>query len=272
MSGKGLLIAVTAIAIAIFAWFTLTDGDLTPGYGESTSTVDITRFGDAEIADESRTEDWLAYGRTHSETRFSPLDDINRGTIDELGIAWYIDLPNDVGLVSTPLVVDGILYFTGTMNVVRAVDATSGELIWEYDPDVAGHIGNDRQVGWVHNRGISFYEGRIFSATWDGRLFALDAKSGEPVWSTRTFDANKPLYITGAPKAFKDKVLIGNGGTEVGRARGFVTAFDAETGEEAWKFHIVPVKPSNHHRKDRQGDVPEVVDDTRWPAQFGPVR
>jgi quinohemoprotein ethanol dehydrogenase len=85
-----------------------------------------------------------------------------------------MDLPTDVGLVSTPLVVDGVLYFTGTMNVIRSVDATSGKLIWEYDPDVAGHIGKNRQVGWVHNRGISFYKGKIFAATWDGRLFALD--------------------------------------------------------------------------------------------------
>ena len=120
-----------------------------------------------------------------------------------------------------------------------------GKLIWEYDPDVAGEIAGRRQVGWVHNRGISFYEGKIFAATWDGRLFALDAKSGELIWSVRTFDANRPLYITGTPKAFKGKVLIGNGGTEVGRARGFVTAYDTDTGEEAWKFHVVPGNPAD---------------------------
>ena len=205
----------------------------------------ISDIGDAEIADEKRTEDWLAYGRTHSETRFSPLTAINDGTVTDLGVAWYRDLPDDVGLVSTPLVVDRILYFTGTMNIIRAVDATTGNLIWEYDPDVAGHIGDDRQVGWVHNRGISFYEGKIFAATWDGRLFALDAKTGELHWMVRTFDKDKPLYITGAPKTFNGKVLIGNGGTEVGRARGFVTAFDADTGEEAWKFYIVPGNPAD---------------------------
>ena len=213
--------------------------------GSDREAADISTIGDAEIADESRAQDWLAYGRTHSETRFSPLDDINRDTIGSLGIAWYMDLPDDVGLVSTPLVVDGVLYFTGTMNIVRAVDAATGELLWEYDPDVAGHIGRNRQVGWVHNRGLSFYAGKLFAATWDGRLFALDATTGEPVWSVRTFDAGKPLYITGAPKAFKGKVLIGNGGTEVGRARGFVTAFDAETGKEVWKFFVVPGNPAD---------------------------
>ena len=86
---------------------------------------DIAMIGDEEIADESRTTDWLAYGRTHSETRFSPLTDINLNTVSSLGVSWYRDLPDDVALVSTPLVVDGILYFTGTMNVIRAVDATS---------------------------------------------------------------------------------------------------------------------------------------------------
>jgi len=131
------------------------------------------------------------------------------------------------------------------MNVVRAVNATTGEQIWRYDPDVAGHVGTKRQVGWVHNRGLSFYRGKIFAATWDGRLIAIDAKTGELAWSVHTFDSNKPLYITGAPKAFNGKVLIGNGGTEVGRARGSVTAYDAETGEESWKFHIVPGNPQD---------------------------
>jgi quinohemoprotein ethanol dehydrogenase len=212
--------------------------------------TDIRRIGDAEIADETRAHDWLSYGRTHSEQRYSPLNDISLGTVDRLGVAWYLDLPNDVGLVSTPLIVDGVLYFTGTMNLIRAVDASSGEVLWQYDPRVAAHIGTNRQVGWVHNRGISFYEGKIFGATWDGRLFALDAKSGAEIWSVRTFDADKPLYITGAPKAFKGKVVIGNGGTEVGRARGFVTAYDADTGEEAWKFYIVPGNPADGFEND----------------------
>jgi quinohemoprotein ethanol dehydrogenase len=232
MSRKEVLKVAAAIAVLVAIWFPL-------------SSHNSESIGDAAIADDGRTEDWLAYGRTHSEQRYSPLDDVNRETVHRLGVAWYMDLPNDVGLVSTPLVVDGILYFTGTMNVIRAVDATTGTLIWQYDPDVAGHIGKRRQVGWVHNRGISFYQGRILAATWDGRLLALDAKSGKLAWSTHTFDADRPLYITGGPKAFRNKVLIGNGGTEVGRARGFVTAFDADTGEEVWKFHIVPGNPAD---------------------------
>ena len=205
---------------------------------------------DAAIADESQTENWLAYGRTHNERRFSPLQQINESNVANLNVDWFIDLPNDRGLVSTPLVIDGVLYFCGTMNIVRAVDATTGKLIWEYDPEVAKHIAGKRQVGWVHNRGISFYQGKIFAATWDGRLIAIDAKTGKEIWSEVTFDPSKPLYITGAPKAFKGKVLIGNGGTENGPSRGYVTAYDAETGKQAWRFYIVPGNPADGFEND----------------------
>ncbi len=200
---------------------------------------------DMAIADETNTSDWLAYGRTHSERRFSPLTSIDTSNVSALQVDWYIDLPQDRALVSTPLVINGILYFTGTGNVVRAVDATNGKAVWSYDPEIAKEIGNHRKVGWSQSRGLSYYRGKIFLATWDGRLQALDAKSGKMIWSTRTFDINKPWFITGAPKAFKGKVLIGNGGTEQGPSRGYVTAYDAETGEQAWRFYIVPGNPAD---------------------------
>ena len=205
---------------------------------------------DLAIANEENISEWLAYGKTHNERRFSPLEDINIKNVAELGVEWYLDLPNDVGLVSTPLVVDGILYFTGTMNVVRAVSALTGEKIWEYDPEVGTAIEGKRQVGWIHNRGLSYYNGKIFAATWDGRLLALDSKSGSLIWSAVTFNPERALYITGAPKAFAGKVMIGNGGTEEGPSRGFVTAYDTETGEEAWKFYIVPGDPAAGFEND----------------------
>ncbi len=251
MSKRRLSGSLSIVASLVFIVSTTLTGCLSSEEGTSGSTVldpaehDVSTIGDTEIADETRTADWLAYGRTHSEQRFSPLTDINRDTVSRLGVTWYRDLPDDVALVSTPLVVGGTLYFTGTMNIVRAVDAVTGELLWEYDPDVAGAIGSRRQVGWVHNRGLSFYKGKIFAATWDGRLIALSSTTGELLWSTQTFDTSKPLYITGAPKAFRNKVLIGNGGTEVGRARGSVTAYDADTGDEAWTFHVVPGNPAD---------------------------
>jgi quinohemoprotein ethanol dehydrogenase len=200
---------------------------------------------DQRIADESNTEDWLSYGRTHSEQRFSPLKDININTVIRLAPEWYIDLPNDKALVSTPLVVDGILYFTGTGNRIRAVDASSGKSIWNFDPEVAKHIGNNRKPGWTQSRGISYYNGKIFTATWEGRLIALNAKTGKQIWSVLTIDPDKQMSITGAPKAFAGKVVIGNGGSEAAPNRGYVSAYDAETGKLVWRFFIVPGNPAN---------------------------
>ncbi|MHC4854738.1 MAG: outer membrane protein assembly factor BamB family protein, partial [Planctomycetota bacterium] len=200
---------------------------------------------DAALADESETEDWLAYGRTYSEQRFSPLEQINASTVADLEVDWYLDLPSDRGLVSTPLVADGNLYFVGSMNRVRAVDAASGQLLWEYDPEVWRVAGERMRAGWEHNRGIGLWGDKVYLATWDGRLQAVDRATGELVWSVMTVDPELPLYITGAPKIFKGKVLIGNGGTEVHAARGYVTAYDAETGEQAWRFWIVPGNPAD---------------------------
>ena len=199
---------------------------------------------DAAMSDEAMGENWLAFGRTYSEQRFSPLDQINDANVSGLGVDWYLDLPDDRGLVSTPLVVDGVLYFIGSMNRVRAVDATNGELLWQFDPQVVENTGNDLRAGWEHNRGIGIWKDKLYVATWDGRLVAVNRTTGEAVWTVRTFDPSMPLYITGAPKIFKGKVLIGNGGTENGPTRGYVTAYDAETGARVWRFHIVPGNPA----------------------------
>ncbi len=204
-----------------------------------------TSITDQHIADVNNTADWLAYGRNHNEQRYSPLRQIHDGNVSELGVDWFLDLPNDVGLVATPLVIDGVMYFTGSMNVVRAVDARSGKLLWQHDPQVAQEVAGHKLAGWVHNRGLSAYGSKIFAATWDGRLQALDRATGKLLWSVRTFDLADSLYITGAPKAFKGKVLIGNGGTEHGPSRGYVSAYDAETGELAWRFFIVPGNPAD---------------------------
>lgn len=205
---------------------------------------------DREIADVANTADWPAYGRNHNEQRYSPLDDVRVNNVSGLKIDWFMDLPNDVGLVSTPLVIDGVLYFTGTMNIVRAVDARTGKLLWQFDPDIVSEVAGAKRVGWVHNRGLSAYGDKLFTATWDGRLIALDLKSGKQIWSTRTFGLDEALYITGAPKAFKGKVLIGNGGTENGPSRGYVTAYDADTGRQAWRFYIVPGNPADGFEND----------------------
>ena len=214
-----------------------------------TACLGCSQSQDDLIADETNTAEWLAYGRTHSEQRFSPLDDIDTTTVSQLKVDWYLDLPNDVALVSTPLVVDGVLYFTGTMNRIRAVDATNGKLIWEFDPEVAKHV-KDRKPGWTQSRGLSYYNGKIFLATWEGRLIAVDAKTGKQLWSALTIESGKKMSITGAPKAFAGKVLIGNGGSEATANRGYVTAYDAETGKLAWRFYIVPGNPADGFESD----------------------
>jgi quinohemoprotein ethanol dehydrogenase len=198
----------------------------------------------ALVADPSG-ENWLAFGRTLNEQRFSPLRQIDTATVNGLKVDWFVDLPDRGGLVSTPLVANGVLYFIGSMNVVRAMDATSGRSIWSYDPKVTEQAGDRMRVGWDHNRGIALWRDKVILATWDGRLIGLDAATGRKQWSTMTVDPTKALYISGAPKVFKDKVIIGNGGTEQGATRGYVTAYDAATGKQAWRFFIVPGNPAD---------------------------
>lgn len=208
-------------------------------------------------------ENWLAFGRTYDEQRFSPLTQVNASNVAGLQPDWILELPADRGLVSTPLVVDGTLYFIGSMNIVRAVDATSGEVLWQYDPMVREHVDRMR-AGWDHNRGIAFWDDRVYVATWDGRLNAVDAATGEELWSVLTITPGEALYITGAPKVFKGKVLIGNGGTEHGPTRGYVTAYDADTGEQAWRFYIVPGNPADGFESDAMAMAAETWSGEWW--------
>lgn len=204
-----------------------------------------TVVNDEAIANSDQSGNWLAYGRTHSEQRFSPLNQITRENVTNLQPDWYFPVPNSRSLVSTPLVVDGVIYFIASLNVVRALDATSGEEIWSFNPQV-GQVAPERmRAGWDNSRGISIWENKLFVATWDGRLISLDRTNGEQLWSTQTIDPELAMYVTGAPKAFKGKVLVGNGGTENGPNRGYVTAYDANTGEQAWRFWIVPGNPAD---------------------------
>lgn len=207
---------------------------------------------DAALTDPNQKDNWLAYGRDHSEQRFSPLDQINVDNVEKLGLSWSLPLPADSALVGTPLVVDGVVYFSGTYNRTRAVDAKTGKLIWEYDPETLKHSGERARMMWNWSRGITFYKGKVIIATTDGRLIALESKTGSPIWTTQTFDPKLPLHITGAPKAFRDLVLIGNGGSEQGGGRGFITAYHVETGEEAWKFYVVPGNPADGFEDEAQ--------------------
>jgi len=185
---------------------------------------------------------WMTYGRTYGEQRFSPLDQINYQNVSQLGLAWYYDLDTNRGQEATPLVIDGVMYFTSAWSKVFALDAATGKLLWSYDPKVHGDWAVNACCDVV-NRGVAAWNGRIFVGTLDGRLIALDAKTGRLVWETLTIDPHSRYTITGAPRVVKDKVIIGNGGGEFG-VRGYVTAYDSETGKLVWRFYTVPGDPS----------------------------
>lgn len=192
----------------------------------------------ARISSASAGEEWLSYGGTYDEQRHSGLSAIDTSNVGELGVAWTYDLGTNRGVESTPIVVDGVMYVTSAWSVVYALDARTGEELWVYDPDV------DRAVGVkaccdVVNRGVAVYDGKIFVGVIDGRLEALNAETGEVVWSKVTVDQSKPYTITGAPRVVNGKVLIGNGGAELG-VRGYLSAYDASTGDVVWRFYTVP--------------------------------
>ena len=218
----------------------------------STGAFSATTVDGAAIANEQDTGNWLSYGRTYSEQRYSPLDQINENTVAGLKADWALELPTDRTLLATPIVVDGVMYISGSYSVVRAVDAQSGKVLWTYDPKTLEVAGDRQRIFWDSNRGVAFWKGKVFVATGDGRLNAIDAKTGKEVWSAVTIDPKLPMYINGAPRVFRDKVIIGNGGTEVGANRGYVTAYDTETGKQAWRFYIVPGNPADGFEDETQ--------------------
>ncbi|MCC7413574.1 MAG: PQQ-dependent dehydrogenase, methanol/ethanol family [Gammaproteobacteria bacterium] len=207
--------------------------------GASCAEVDT-----AAIAARDQGGNWLSYGHDYTEQRYSPLDQIDQDSVGKLGLAWYLDLPGMHSLNSTPLVVDGVIYFSGSWSVVTAVDARSGKLRWQHDPKTLEHVGDNGRILWDFNRGIAYWQGKVYVGTGDGRLLALDAQTGEELWSTLTLDRSTPRTINGAPRVFNGLVLIGHGGADLGPVRGYVTAYDAETGEQRWRFYTVPGNPA----------------------------
>ena len=194
------------------------------------------------IAADSEPGNWMSYGRSYDEQRFSPLKAINDSNAGRLGLAWHVDLDTDRGQEATPIVVDGIMYVTTAWSKVKALDAATGRELWSYDPEVPGETGAKGCCDVV-NRGVAVWKGRVYFGSFDGRLIALDAATGRKVWETVTVDRSQPYTITGAPRIIKGKVLIGNGGAELG-VRGYISAYDAETGRLVWRFHTVPGDPA----------------------------
>lgn len=194
-------------------------------------------------AAEREAHNWLSHGRTYSEQRYSPLTQIDQSSVSRLGLAWTYKLDVDRGIEATPIVVDGVMYTTGAFSMVYALDAASGKLLWKYDPQVPRHMAG-RGCCDVVNRGVAVWEGRVYVGAFDGRLIALSAKTGKPLWSVDTrIDPERSYTITGAPRVVKGKVIVGNGGAEFG-VRGYVSAYDARTGRLDWRFFTVPGDPA----------------------------
>ena len=202
-------------------------------------------------------DEWLTNGRDHAGTRYSPLKQIDTTNVSRLGLAWYYDTDSFPGTVeATPIISNGTLYGTVTWSVVFAVDARTGKEKWRWDPKIGhqnfppGSAGKPDKVRTgpslccgPGNRGVAVYNGKVYVGTLDARLVALDAETGKVAWEVWTAGKNEDYSITGAPRIVKGKVIIGNGGGEFA-VRGYITAYDAETGKQLWRTYTVPGDPS----------------------------
>lgn len=207
------------------------------------SLLSCTR-ADTDTSDASLSPgDWPGFGRTAGEQHFSPLKEIDKDSVHKLGLAWSMDLPPQ-NSVSAPLAIDGMLYTATGYSVVRAINAETGELLWEYDPKVPEVAGRKLRQGWGI-RGLAYGLGRLYVGTHDGRLLAINTADGTLAWSSRTLPRDNASFISGPPRYFDGKVIIGFGGADVSAVRGYVTAYDAKTGRQLWRFWTVPGNPKD---------------------------
>ena len=205
---------------------------------------------------------WGAPNGDSDETSYSRIDEIQVGNVGRLGLTWALDLPGEVSLEATPLAINGVLYFTGSYGKVYAADGATGRLLWSHDPQIWAHHPERMRLSFGVNRGVAYSEGRVFSATLDGRLLALDATSGNLLWEIETLSPTSVQYITGAPRAFRGKVIIGQAGADFG-ARGYLTAYDMATGRQLWRFYTTPGSPA-----ENRGDAAMERAATTWTGEY----
>ena len=254
-----------AAAVAALPLGTAAQDKVTPGFiRAATAKVD----GKTIEANERSTRDWPTHGLDYAETRFSQLKKIDTGNVGGLGLVWSYDLESNRGVEATPVVIDGIMYVTASWSIVHAIDTRTGKRLWVFDPKV------DRGAGYrgccdVVNRGVAVWKGKVFVASYDGRLIALDAATGNKVWEQDTIIDRKMSYtITGAPRVYKGKVIIGNGGAEYG-VRGYITAYDAMSGEQKWRWFTVPGDPAKPYEDISMARAAQTWDPSSKYWQFG---
>jgi quinohemoprotein ethanol dehydrogenase len=206
-----------------------------------------TRFGEIDaarvLAADSQPQNWLTSGRDAGKTHFSPLRQINQETVGRLGFAWAYETGTNRVLEATPIVVDGVMYASGPMGRVWALDARNGTEIWRFDPMVDGQV-NRRACCDQANRGVAVWKGRVYVASLDGVLYALSAETGAVQWQTDTiYDRRRGYTVTGAPEVAGNAVVIGSAGDELD-VRGYLTAYDLDTGAQKWRFFTIPGDPA----------------------------
>ena len=227
----------------------LAGGSATGAPPAQMAAVDQARLAGGHAKDPG---DWMTVGGDWAEQRFSPLTQINDKNVQRLGLAWYADLDTYRGVEGTPVIIDGVIYNISAFDITTAYDAVTGKVLWTYDPKIPVSWARIACCGPV-SRGVAAWHGKIIIGALDGRLIALDARTGKPVWSVDTLVKGQPLSITGAPRIAGGNVVIGNSGGDLG-ARGYMSAYNADTGKFAWRFWIVPGDPS---KKD--GDVSDPI-------------
>jgi quinohemoprotein ethanol dehydrogenase len=222
---------------------------------------------------ESEPDQWMSYGGTYPEQRFSPLDQIDTSNVTSLGLHWFADYETNQDQHGSPLYVDGVIYVSTARNVVHAFDAKTGQEIWKYNPAIQGPRLR-YNLGLV-NRGIAAWNGKIIMGTLDARLVAIDAKTGKEAWSVDTVppslglgDMADKYSITMAPRVAKGNVFIGGSGGEFG-VRGWIAAFDAETGKEVWRFWTVPGDPAKGFENAALEEAAKTWNGEWWKAGGG---
>ena len=209
-------------------------------------------------------DDWVTYGLTQAETRFSPLTEMNTSNVGRLGLAWSYEVgPGGGGQEATPLVWNGTIFAITNWSIVFAVDARTGKEKWRWDPQVNQTAVRPEICCGVVNRGLALYQGMVIAPVVDGRLQALDAETGKVIWESRVAFPQDHYTITMAPRIAKGKVIIGVSGGDR-PTRGFFDAYDAMTGRRAWRFYTVPGDPSKPFENGAMKKAAETWDKEWW--------
>jgi PQQ-dependent dehydrogenase (methanol/ethanol family) len=213
---------------------------------------------------------WVLGGNAEG-WQFDDQAQINDQNVSRLGLAWAADIPSPAGLVGMPLVAGGVVYQSGPGGVVYANDGRTGKMLWQFTPETRYDQPHSLVAFWAmrHNRGLAIDNDQVYVAAGDCRLFALDRKTGAQKWMTEACDPTQPYGITAAPRVGGGMVFTGNANGDLNTARGFVSAFDAKTGKQLWRFYTRPGDPAKPFESDVMKMAASTWGKNYWPASTG---